>query len=190
MKNLPSMGETDPYPAGGAVAAQVAELAASLAAAAADHSRDGWPEAGGARAQAQALGRRAAALGEQGAGRFLLARRALAERGVGTAATGETQAERDWRLRVAVEQAAEPPLELAACAADIAELAGLIATRAAAEVRVDAVIAAMLAAAAARAAGRLVQINLVVGDRQPAAAARGYAAAAAAAADAAEAAEP
>jgi hypothetical protein len=40
----------------------------------------------------------------------------------------------------------------------------------------------VLAAAAASAAARLVEINLVVGDQQPAALARGYADAAAAAA--------
>lgn len=76
-----------------------------------------------------------------------------------------------------------PPLELAAGAADIAELAGVIARSGSYEVRADAVIAAELAAAAASAAARLVQINLVVGgDQQIAVAARDYAEAAAGAA--------
>ncbi len=55
-------GAGDEYPAGGAVAGVVAALAASLAADAAAGSRPGWSEAAGARAQAQALRRRATAL--------------------------------------------------------------------------------------------------------------------------------
>src|SRR5437588_477846 len=81
------------------------------------------------------------------------------------------------------ERAAEPPLELAANAADVAELARAIADRGAGEVRADALIAATLAAAGARAAAHLVRINLVVGgDQEPAALAQSYAATAAAAA--------
>ena len=115
-----------------------------------------------------------------------MARDALAER---AATPSRDSAERDWRLGVAVERAAVPPLELAATAADIAELAREIATRAADDVRADAVIAAVLAAAAARGAARLVAINLAVGGKQPDAVARRCAQAAAAAAAAAEAAE-
>src|SRR5438270_5446490 len=100
MKNLPAMTENPPpglqglvetleqrfasvggYPAGGAVAALAAGLAASLTAAAADRSRREWDEAGGARAQAQALARRAAALAERDAAEYVLARTALDERG-------------------------------------------------------------------------------------------------------------
>lgn len=166
-------------------AARAAELAASLAAAAADHSRERWPEAGGARAQAQALERRAVQLGEHGAEAYAAAREALAHRGHG-AGSGD-QAKRDWQLGVAVEQAAEAPLGLAAIGADIAELAREIALRADDQVRDDAVVAAMLAAAAARAGARLVQINLAVGQQQPAMLAQRYAEAAAAAVASAEA---
>jgi formiminotetrahydrofolate cyclodeaminase len=183
VKNLPSMAETNPYPSGGAVAAEVAQLAASLLSAAADHSRDHWPEAGCARAQAQALRRRAARLAERGAGAYELAREALAQRAV-AAIHGE--ADRDWRLGAALEQAADAPLELAANAADIAELAKEIARRAPDEVHADVVIAALFAAAAARAAAGLVAINLAVGGKQPAVVARRYAEAAATAAAAAE----
>jgi methenyltetrahydrofolate cyclohydrolase len=184
------MAEADPYPSGGSAAAQAAALAASLAAAAADQSRARWEEAGGARAQAQALHRRAVDLAERGAAAYALARRALAERGLRAeaGAAEQHQQRRDWRLGAVVEEAAGPPLELAASAADIAELAGVIATRGADDVRADAVIAAELAAAAARAAARLVQINLVVGDNEETVAlARGYAEAAAAAAASADA---
>lgn len=158
-------------PVSGAVAALVTALAASLAAAAAERSRAGWNEAGGARAQAQALRRRAVELAERDAAAYAAAREALAK-GVD-----------DWRLGGAVERAAEPPVALAASAADVAQLARAIADRGAGDVRDDALVAAMLAAAAARAAAHLVRINLVVGgDQQPAALAQSYADTAAAAA--------
>lgn len=165
------------------MAARVAEMAALLAADVADHSREGWVEAGGARAQALALARRAAELGERGAGTYGVARVALARRG--TEPDAETQAERDRRLGGALEQAAEAPLELSMRAADIAALAGEVALRAAADVQADAVLAALLAAAAARGAARLVGTNLAVGEGAPGAVANEYADAAAAAAAAA-----
>jgi formiminotetrahydrofolate cyclodeaminase len=181
--------ELDSYPSAGVAAAQVAALAASLAAAAADRSREQWEEAGGARAQAQALERRAAELAERDAAAYAVARAALDRRPLDPDAQAvEDQQARDWRLGSAVEQAAEPPLELAANAADIAELAASIAHRGASDVRADAVIATLLAAAAARAAVRLVQVNLVVGrDQQRVSMARAYEEAAAAAAASADA---
>jgi methenyltetrahydrofolate cyclohydrolase len=185
------MAAADPNPSGGAAAAHVAALAASVAAAAADRSRERWEEAGGACAQAQALRRRAIELAEREQGAYAVAREALAQRGRPRPAGSprEHQQARDWRLRVAVEEAAAPPLELAASAADIALLAGVRAAQCSDEVRADAVIAAELAAAAASAAARLVQINLVTGgETQFAVAARGYAETAAAAAASASAA--
>ena len=181
--------DTHPYPGGGAVASLVAALAASLAAAAADRSRTEWKEAGGARAQAQSLRRRAIELAERDAAAYATARDALTqsrlERQAGSVSEGQTK--RDWRLGVAVEEAAGPPLELAASGADIAELAALISARGAAEVKADAVIAAVLAAAATRAAAQLVKINLVVGQQESSVQARRYADAAAAAAASAQA---
>lgn len=174
----------DGHPAGGAAAAVVAALAAELAAGAADCSRAQWDEAGGARAQAQVLRRRAVSLAERDATAYAAARRALGERGHAT--SGDDGTVRDRQLGVTLEQAADPPLALAAAAADIAELAALIAARGAGDVRADAGIAAVLAAAAARAAARLVQINLVAGgDRRRTERAREHAEAAAAAAAAA-----
>ena len=161
--------EGDAYPGGGAAAAVVAGLAASLTAAAADRSREQWEEAAGARAQAQALSRRAIALAQQDAATYAEARDALARRG----STGDRA--RDNALGAAIRRAAEPPLELAANAADTARLAAEVARHGAGEVATDAVIAALLAAAATEAAARLVEINLVVGgDRDLAAAAREY----------------
>jgi formiminotetrahydrofolate cyclodeaminase len=172
------LDERGAEPISGAVAALVTALAASLAAAAADRSRVDWDEAGGVRAQAQALRRRAVELAERDAVAYALAREAFAQRGDATqpTAAANDQQERDWRLGDAVERAAEPPLQLAATAADVAELARGIADRGAGDVRADALIAAGLAAAAARAAAHLVRINLVVGgDQQPAALAQSYA---------------
>lgn len=176
--------DTDAFPGSGTVAALVAAQAASLAAAAAHRSRAGWEEAGGARAQAQALRRRALELADRNAAAYAAAREALAQ--PRSEAPDEEQAARDWRLGVAVEQAAGPPLELAASAAAIAELAAVISTHGADDVRVDAGIAAILAAAAARAAAQLVEINLVVGEQEASVRARAYAQAAAAAAAGAE----
>jgi formiminotetrahydrofolate cyclodeaminase len=165
------LDEGGAQPVSGAVAALVTALAASVAAAAAERSRADWNEAGGARAQAQALRRRAVELAERDAAAYALAREALAER------------VDDWRLGDAVERAAEPPLALAASAADVAQLARAIADRGAGDVRADALVAATLAAAAARVAAHLVHINLVVGgDQQPAVLAQSYAESAAAAA--------
>jgi formiminotetrahydrofolate cyclodeaminase len=176
---LPETGE---HPAGGATAALVAALAASLAAAAADRAREQWDEAGGACAQARALRRRAAGLVERHMAAYAAARSALAQRHLEAEVTEGDEA-RNWRLGVAVEEAAQPPLELAARAADIAELAGVIATHGADDIRADAVIAAELAAAAAHGAALLVRINLVLGgDQHAATLAQRYADAAAAAA--------
>jgi formiminotetrahydrofolate cyclodeaminase len=173
--------EGDVEPPGGAIAALVAAWAAALAAAASDRSREGWDGAAGARAQAQSLRTRALQLVERGTRAHAAAMETLAERGPGAdAGASET---RDWRLGQAVRKAAQPPLELSACALDVAQLAELISAHAAGEVRADAAVAAQLAAAAARAGAHLVEINLVVGgDRQPAVHARELAEAAAAAA--------
>jgi formiminotetrahydrofolate cyclodeaminase len=162
------LAEGDADPAGGAVAAVAAALAASLAAAAADRSRDEWDEAAGARAQAQALRRRALVLAREDADAYANARAALAERG----GPGDP-ASRDARIGDAVTVAAQLPLRIGATAADIAQLAGEIASRGNADVRADAAIAAAIAAGAARGAAHLVEINLVAGaDEQLVARAR------------------
>jgi methenyltetrahydrofolate cyclohydrolase len=177
----------DAEPAGGPVAALVAVCAASLAAAAADRSRGRWGGAGGARAQAQALRRRALGLAERDLSAYTVARTALAERGDPAQPDRPPgNAARDWRLGEAIRHAAGPPLELAACADDIAQLAQLIASNCAEGIRADAAIAAMLAAGAASSAAHLVEINLVVGgDAELSARARAHADAALAAAGAA-----
>jgi methenyltetrahydrofolate cyclohydrolase len=177
------LAEGDVEPPGGAIAALVAAWAAALAGAAADRSREHWDGAAGARAQAQSLRTRALRLLERGARAHAEAMDTLAGRGRPAGSDSERAQLRDWRLGEAVKQAAEPPLELSACALSVAQLAQLISAHAAGEVRADAAVAAQLAAAAASAGAHLVEINLVVGgDRRPAVHARQLAEAAASAA--------
>lgn len=57
-------------------------------------------------------------------------------------------------------QAADPPLEIARCAVDLAELAAELAAEGAEAIRADAVAAGALAAAAARGAVAMVEVNL------------------------------
>jgi formiminotetrahydrofolate cyclodeaminase len=65
-------------------------------------------------------------------------------------------------LGLALQRAAAVPLTIAECAADVADLAALVADRADPEARADAAAAALLAAGAAQAAAHLVKINLGV----------------------------
>ena len=67
---------------------------------------------------------------------------------------------RDWEIGQAYARAAEPPLELARIAADIAELGAGIVGEALAGLRADATAATVLAAGVARGAVHLVAINL------------------------------
>jgi formiminotetrahydrofolate cyclodeaminase len=72
------------------------------------------------------------------------------------------------RMRAALSDAAEPPVELARVAAEVTELAADAATGARGGVRGEAVAAAVLAAAAVRATTTLAEINLggAPGDRR------------------------
>jgi methenyltetrahydrofolate cyclohydrolase len=64
------------------------------------------------------------------------------------------------RLRAALSAAAEPPREIAAAAAEVAELAAEVAATGNRSLEGDAVTGGLLADAACRAATRLVEINL------------------------------
>jgi formiminotetrahydrofolate cyclodeaminase len=110
-------------------------------------------------AQAQALGRRALVLAESLADAYDAARQALGA--VGEAGGDPTL--RDLDLGRVVAAAAEPPLALGACAADIALLAAVVAVHGPPDLRANAVVAAKLAAAVADSAAHLVEINLVAG---------------------------
>jgi hypothetical protein len=157
---IANFSETEP--AGGLALAEALSVAAGLVAGSAGAARESWREAGAAGAQARALQRRVVALSTQNAVSYSRARELL--RGGSAAPAGD----RDRELGDAVAAAAGPPLALAGCAADVAQLAAEVAERGVPELRADLVVAAMLAAAAAAAAAHLVEVNLVVGGRQDA----------------------
>jgi formiminotetrahydrofolate cyclodeaminase len=145
-----------------------------------------WP-AGGAAAQAEALRARAAPLAEKDARVYEEALAAL------EAAAGADDRE-NWQIGRALALAAEPPLEIATLACDVAQLAAEVSHHTNHQVRPDALAAASLAAACARGAAGLVEVNLTATPDDPRVLrARSLAADAAAAADAArplQAAEP
>lgn len=134
-------------PGGGPLAAGVTASAAELLAKIALASTDSWPEAAGAAAQAESLFERAGPLAE-------VAARAYEE------ALGAVGG--DYEFGRVYAQAAEPPLRIAEAAADVAELAALIAANGDPALRADAAVAGLLAAAAAAAAAELVSVNLTV----------------------------
>jgi len=123
-------------------------------------SKETWAAGAAAAAQAEALRARAAPLAQLDAEAY---GQALAARGAAAELPDER---RDWQIGQAFARAAEPLLEIARTAADVAGLAAEIAEHGDPRVRADAQAAAALAAAAARAAAVLVAVNLtaVKGD--------------------------
>ena len=150
---LDTIAAETPAPGGGSVAAFVTEMAASLAAMAARFAHD-WDGAPGAVAQAETLRHRAAPLADADA---------MAYENVLTALRMPKDLEpevRDTLIGETLSRAAAVPLEIAECAATVAELAAEIAVRGNQNVRGDAAAGAILAASAARVAANLVEINL------------------------------
>ena len=143
-----------PSPAGGTAAAIAVALGAGLTAMCARNSRDVWPEARGATAQAEALRSRIEPLAQADAEAYEAAL---------TAFRLPDQLEPEVRnatLGIALERAAAVPLAIAEVGADVADLAALLAENGNQEMRGDAVAGAILAEAGARAAVHLVRINL------------------------------
>jgi formiminotetrahydrofolate cyclodeaminase len=167
-------------PGGGSALAFTVAMAAALVRMAARASADSWDAAGGIAAQATALRDRAAPLAQLDAELY---DEALAVRDGSVALPPE---KRDFAIGKAFAAAAEPPLEIARTAADVAELAAVVAHSGDPRVRPDAIAAATLAAAAARAVVAIVAANLtaVDGDERVAEAERLAVAAEAAAAQA------
>lgn len=141
-------------PGGGSALAFTVAMAAALVRMAARASAESWDEAGGVAAQADALRARVAPLAQLDADVY---DQALAVRDGAAALPTE---KRDWEIGKAFTAAAEPPLEIARVAADVAELALAVVLYGEPRVRPDAVAAATLAAAVARAAVALVEANL------------------------------
>jgi methenyltetrahydrofolate cyclohydrolase len=145
-------------PGGGSVAALVTAAAAGLLAKVARFSGEEWPEAPGIAAQAEALRDRAAPLAQTDADEYEAALRAHGD-------AGEDRSERrDFALGRAFARAAEPPLEIAAIAADVARLSVTVVERGDPALRADAIAAAFFAVAAAATAAELVAVNLTASE--------------------------
>jgi len=145
-------------PGGGSAAALVTALAAALLAKIARTST-AWPESRGIAAQAESLRGRAAPLAQVSAEEYEAALQAREDEG------GLAGERRDFALGRAYARAAEPPLQIVRAAADVAELAVVVARNGDPAFHADAVIAALLAAAAASSAAELVGVNLTASAR-------------------------
>jgi methenyltetrahydrofolate cyclohydrolase len=143
-------------PGGGSMLGLAVATAAAVLAMAARVSEDG-----GLAAQADALRARSAPLAQLDADAY---EEALAVRDAAEALRADR---RDWEIGQAFARAAEPPLEIARVAADVAGLAEAIAADGHPRVRADAIAAAALAAGAARGAVALVSVNLTMVDGDP-----------------------
>jgi formiminotetrahydrofolate cyclodeaminase len=151
---LDTIAAETPAPGGGSVAAFVTEMAASLAAMAARFAQGHWEGWAGALAQAEALRHRAAPLAVEDA---------VAYENVLTAMRMPRELEPEVRNTLigdTLSRAADVPLEITECAADVAALAAEIAISGNPNLRGDAAAASALAAAAAQVAANLVEINL------------------------------
>ena len=151
---LDAIAAETPAPGGGSTAAFTTEMAASLAAMTARFARGHWEGAAGALAQAETLRHRAAPLAEEDA---------VAYENVLTAMRMPKDLEPEVRntlIGETLSRAADAPLEIAECAADVAALAAEIAICGNQTVRGDAAAAAVLAAASTRVAAHLVEVNL------------------------------
>jgi formiminotetrahydrofolate cyclodeaminase len=129
-------------------------MAACLAAMTARFARGHWDGAAGALAQAEALRHRAAPLAAEDA---------VAYENVLTAMRLPKDLEPEVRntlIGETLSRAADAPLEITECAADVAALAAEIAISGNPNLRGDAAAASALAAASAQVAANLVEINL------------------------------
>ncbi len=158
---LDTISGEGPAPGGGSVAAIVVAMAAGLAAMVARASKEAWPEAGGAVAQAETFRARAAPLAEADAEAYIEAVTVLRAR------DGLEPRYRDLKLRAALERAAEIPMRIAEAGSDVASLAALLTENGNTEVRGDAAAAAVLAEGGTRAAAKLVEINLGATEDDP-----------------------
>lgn len=147
-------------PAGGSVAALVSACAAALLAKIARASGS-WPEGAGVAAQADSLRERATELVQAVAEEYEAALRARTDE------SEKAGPRRDFALGQAYARAAEPPLQIVRLAADVAQLAVVVAANADPALRADAVTAASLAAGAASAAAELVAVNLTASATDP-----------------------
>lgn len=143
-----------PAPGGASAAALTAAFAAGLVTMVARRSVESWGDAAGAAAQARELQAKLVPLAAATDEAWVAALSAL-----GDARHGGSM-ERDAELEEKLTRAAEVPLAIAEAAADIAQLAAVVAELGDGTYRSDAAAAAVLAAGAARASAHFVAINL------------------------------
>lgn len=149
-------------PAAGSALGAALAAAAAVAQKAARLSTGSWPDAGGVAAQAESMRERALGLVDEDAETY---RQALeAQR---RPAADESVERRDFALGRALAEAAEPPLQIARLAADVAELCAVVAVRGEPRVQADAAAAAAIAAGVARGARELVAVNLTATAGDP-----------------------
>jgi methenyltetrahydrofolate cyclohydrolase len=150
---LTALASDEPAPSGGAAAALACAFAAALVEMTASLTTpDGPLPVTAVRERAAAIRTTATRLADDDAAAYRRVLEALrAPRDDGG---------RDERVAGALSRAADPPLAIAECAADAAELAVDVARSGNPHLRGDALTGALLAEAAALAAARLVEINL------------------------------
>jgi methenyltetrahydrofolate cyclohydrolase len=153
---LDDLSSADPVPGAGAAAGLVLAMSAALCSMAARAAADDWSDAAGATAQADSLKQRALGLADRNAEAYS---EALTAFSLPPNLEGEA---RDFALGQALERAAEVPHQLAEAAADVAELAVVVARFGHPAMRGDAIAAGAFAAAVARGAAALVAVNLGV----------------------------
>ena len=152
---LDRIASADPAPAGGSVAAVAVAMAAGLVAMAARLAHE-WPQAGEVVDRAEALRSRTATLALADEDAYAKVIEALRLPPDATS--------RDAEIAAALSGAADVPLAVAEAAAEVAELAALVAREGNDRLRGDALVAAELAEAGARGAAELVAINLAGRD--------------------------
>lgn len=157
---LSELSSPDPEPASGSALAYTVAAAAALVVKSARLSADS-PDAVGLAAQASALLDRAAELVQVDADAY---RQALSVR---CATSGLPAERRDWEVGRAYAAAAEPPLEIARLAADVAELGAALFAAVDGRVQADVAAAIALAAGSARGAAVLVSVNLTATRDDP-----------------------
>ena len=151
---LEELAAPHPSPGSGSALALALAAAAAVVEMCGRVSARSWPDGAGAAAQAALLRERATALVQEDADAYshaLEARKATADL---------PPERRDFEVGRAFAAAAEPPLELARIAADLAELARVAASQGSESVQPDAAAAAALAAGVAQGARGLVAVNL------------------------------
>lgn len=172
---LDQIAAEEPAPGGGAVAAVVTAMAAGLVGMGARFSRKHWDDWELVATEADGVRERVAPLAQADADAFAEYLAAIRLR--------KDDQERDQAVAQATERAAAVPLEIAAAAAEVADLAAALAENGNPNLKDDAVSAALFAEAAARATANLVAANLGRDDDERVIQARRYAVAASGAAD-------